>query len=188
MPSPPPLEPSCTYHIYNRGNNGDDLFFEERNYAYFLKLYAQHIVPVIETFAYCLMRNHFHLLIRVKDGSRVGEASHAFGKLFQSYTQAINKAHGCTGSLFEHPFHRRLITTDVYFACALTYIHQNPQKHGFVQDFRDWPHSSYHVLVSDVRTRLMREEVMSRFGGCEAFVEAHKLPSREAWLDEQDFD
>jgi REP element-mobilizing transposase RayT len=65
--TPPPLEPGCYYHIYNRGNNGEDLFREQRNYAYFFKLYAHLVSPVADTFVYCLMRNHFHLLIRIKD-------------------------------------------------------------------------------------------------------------------------
>ena len=55
-----------TYHIYNRGNNGEDLFREERNYSYFLNLFAEKVYPVVDIFSYCLMRNHFHLVIRVK--------------------------------------------------------------------------------------------------------------------------
>jgi hypothetical protein len=53
--------------IYNRGNNGENLFREQRNYPYFLKLYAKHIEPIAETYAYCLLRNHFHLLVKIKD-------------------------------------------------------------------------------------------------------------------------
>jgi hypothetical protein len=49
----------------------------------------------------------------------------------------------------------------------------NPQKHGFVHDFRDWPFSSYHALVSNKPTRLAREEVLVRFGGLAAFEAAH---------------
>jgi len=60
------LEPGRYYHIFNRGIDGTNIFLEERNYAYFLNLYAKHIEPVAETFAYCLMRNHFHLLARIK--------------------------------------------------------------------------------------------------------------------------
>ena len=61
-----PLHPGVFYHIYNRGNNGEDLFIEARNYPYFLALYAKYVEPVAETFAYCLMKNHFHLLVRIK--------------------------------------------------------------------------------------------------------------------------
>lgn len=61
-----PLEPGYCYHIYNRGNNRENLFREEDNYRYFLDRYFHYLSPVVDTFAYCLLKNHFHLLIRVK--------------------------------------------------------------------------------------------------------------------------
>jgi REP element-mobilizing transposase RayT len=61
-----PLIPGCYYHIYNRGNNGENIFREERNYRYFLQLYVKYIVPIAVTYAYCLLANHFHLLVRIK--------------------------------------------------------------------------------------------------------------------------
>ena len=61
------LEPGQYYRIFNRGNNREKLFVEERNYRYFLELYAKHIMPVAETYAYCLLRNHFHILVRIQD-------------------------------------------------------------------------------------------------------------------------
>ncbi|MDD2814449.1 MAG: hypothetical protein PHP00_01760 [Thiotrichaceae bacterium] len=60
-----PLIEGQYYHIYNRGNNGENIFFEARNYEYFFKLYIRHIYPIAETYAYCLMRNHFHLLVKI---------------------------------------------------------------------------------------------------------------------------
>ncbi len=61
------LQPSQYYHIYNRGNNRENIFVSEENYRYFLKLYAVHIEPVADTYAYCLLKNHFHVLVRIKD-------------------------------------------------------------------------------------------------------------------------
>ena len=62
-----PLEFGVIYHIYNCGNNGETIFPEERNYKYFMQLYGKYIAPIADTFAYCLLRNHFHLLVRIKD-------------------------------------------------------------------------------------------------------------------------
>ncbi|MBI1800097.1 MAG: transposase [Chloroflexi bacterium] len=70
MSKPAPLAYGQYYHIYSRGNNRGDIFKDTRNYAYFLKLYAHHIEPIADTYAYCLMRNHFHVLIRVRDNPR----------------------------------------------------------------------------------------------------------------------
>ena len=66
MTSPTALLHNVIYHIYNRGVNRENIFIEERNYAYFSSLYIKYIEPVAETFAYCLLRNHFHILVRIK--------------------------------------------------------------------------------------------------------------------------
>jgi len=60
-----PLLPENWYHIYNRGINVEILFFEKRNYDFFLKLLARHVLAVAEIYAYCLLPNHFHMLVRV---------------------------------------------------------------------------------------------------------------------------
>jgi len=62
---PEPLAPGEYYHIYHRGNNREKLFRQERNYDYFMRLYAQYIAPVAFTYAFCLLRNHFHLLVQI---------------------------------------------------------------------------------------------------------------------------
>ena len=115
------LQPGFYYHIYNRGNNGENIFIEERNYPYFLQLYTKYIVPITETYAYCLLRNHFHLLVRIKEqdcqSSKDWQSlrpskttpSRAFSNLFSTYTKAINKSCQRSGSLFEKPFHQKIV-------------------------------------------------------------------------------
>lgn len=200
MSKPAPLEHGKYYHIYNRGNNRENVFIEERNYAHFLKLYAHHIEPVAETFAYCLLKNHFHFLVRIKNPKGLGDPSgldktpdpsQSFSNLFNAYAKAINKAYGRTGSLFQHPFGRIEVDSDAYFLRLVTYIHQNPQKHGFVDDFRDWPYSSYTAHLSTRPTRLRRDDVLGWFNGEAKFVEAHRLAVAEsevAALAPEDFD
>ncbi len=63
---PIPLEYGKFYHIYNRGINGCNLFRENENYEYFLGLYDKYISPIADTYAWVLMRNHFHVLVRIK--------------------------------------------------------------------------------------------------------------------------
>ncbi len=71
MTSPSPLLYDTYYHIYNRGVNRENIFVEERNYDLFLKLLEKHLLPVIDLLAYCMLRNHFHLLVRVKSEEEV---------------------------------------------------------------------------------------------------------------------
>jgi putative transposase len=197
MPSPPPLSYDCYYHIYNRGNNRETLFKEERNYRHFLKLYAKHIEPISDTFAYCLLPNHFHLLVRIKgeeeieaetqtlkvsETFRVLVPSQQFPNLFNAYTKSINKAYARTGSLFEHPFGRNPVDSDAYFTQLIVYIHQNPQRHGLISDFRDWPYSSYQTLFSAQPTRLKREAVLDWFGGIQRVAAQHQSPINQAGI------
>ena len=96
-----------------------------------------------------------------------------FNNLFNSYAKAINKAYNRTGSLFQKRFGRIEVTSDSYFLALINYIHRNPQKHGFVEDFQDYPYSSYQVMLSDKATRLKREEVLAWFAGKERFEQFH---------------
>lgn len=178
-----PLIPGRYYHVFNRGNNREDLFIEDRNYAYFLKLFAKHVSPQVHTYAYCLLRNHFHVLIRVKDESeqpkriqhsdRLDPATRGFTSMFQAYAMAANKAYGRTGKLFQEHFARIEVGSDAYLIGVACYIHLNPQNHGMVQDFRAWEWSSYRPLLSEQPTALRRDEVFAWFGGRERFATHH---------------
>jgi putative transposase len=212
MANPIPLEPGKYYHIYNRGNNRENIFNEERNYTYFLKLYAYHVGSIADTFAYCLLRNHFHLFVRVKDltgfptSGEISEGrqspvtnenlsglnpSQAFSNFFNAYAKSFNKAYHRVGALFQRPFGRIEVTTVVYLFRLVTYIHQNPQRHGFIADFREWPYSSYHTLLSEKATYLKRQDVLEWFGGRDGLMAVHDQPFPEglvAALAPEDFD
>jgi len=65
------LKPDKFYHIYNHGNGNDNVFFNNDNYIYFLTKYKEYISPIADTYAYCLMPNHFHLLIKFKSEENI---------------------------------------------------------------------------------------------------------------------
>lgn len=168
------------YHIYNRGINRENIFFEARNYRFFMDLYGKYIEPLADTYAYCLLRNHFHLLARIKardelaDAARDGDPTRAFSNLFNAYAKAINKAYDRTGGLFQGRFGRVEVTSSRYFTRLVSYIHLNPQKHGFVEDFREYPYSSYNALVGGKRTRVKRQEVLAWFGNQDSLIAFHQ--------------
>ena len=189
MSSPEALIPGQYYHIYNRGNNRETLFRETKNYMYYLNLYAKYIHPIADTYAYCPMSNHFHLLVRLKSSdeqtrtgsvSKLREPSRQFNNLFITYAKAFNKVYQRTGALFESPFERKRIENNAYLFHLVTYIHRNPQKHGFVDDFRDWPYSSYAVIQSTKPTQVSRDTVLNWFGGQRGFEQAHTQDADEA--------
>jgi REP element-mobilizing transposase RayT len=177
------------YHIYNRGNNGIDIFFETENYHYFLRLYAKYIEPIAETFAWCLLKNHFHILVRIKEkdeikcmelsyntteNPKVINPSRQFSHFFNAYTQAINKRHNRTGSLFERTFERKLVTSETYFQQLIFYIHNNPVHHGFINKISLYPWSSYKTILSTQPTKLKRLEVIELYEDLENFIFYHQ--------------
>ena len=172
------LEYGKIYHIENRGINKGDVFFETKNYEYFLNLYAKHIDPIAETYAWCLMKNHFHLLVKIKNESQISETRNPyqyFSNLFNAYAKGINKAYGRTSSLFQKKFKRKLVDSETYFKNLILYIHNNPINHGICDNAMDYAWSSYLIHVSDKKTNLKKAEVLDLFDDVENFKTAHEL-------------
>ena len=180
------LEPDKYYHLYTRGNNKETLFRHPENYALFLQLYRKYIVPCADTFAYCLLPNHVHFLVRVKgeealqpqwvtEGTaKLVSVERQLGHLLNAYAKTINNRYGRIGRLFQHRFGRKEVASEAYFTRLIFYIHFNPQHHGLIKDFRDWPCSSYHSMLSKGKTALERDEVLEWFGGREEYKRFHK--------------
>jgi hypothetical protein len=179
-----PLTEGSYFHIYNRGVNGEDIFKEQRNYYYFLQQYNLYCSDVLETLAYALLKNHFHLLVFVKENVWIPKnsghgmvqlnASRQLSHFFNSYAQAVNKANNRTGPLFESPFERKLIDNDNYLTSMIYYCHFNAQLHEFVKDFRDWEFSSYYSILENNNNFVASEKVLNWFGEVEAFEKAHE--------------
>ena len=171
------LEPGKFYHLYTRGNNKETLFRELDNYHYFLQLYRKYVAPYADTYAYCLLPNHVHFLIRIKeedalkpqwlmeDDTRLISINRQLGHLLNAYAKAVNAKYGRIGRLFQHRFGRKEVSSDAYFTRLIFYIHFNPQHHGLSDDFSRWPYSSYQSILSRSKTALQREEVLAWFGG-----------------------
>jgi len=174
-----PLKHGKFYHIYNRGINGDKLFYEDDNYNYFLKLYDKHINVIADTYGYCLMSNHFHFLIKIKEENEVltipiKEPHQYFSNLFNAYTKAINKRYNRNSSLFQRTFKRKLIDNDSYFIKLVLYINTNPVHHQICEGPQDYTWSSYNYHVSSMPTNLKRDEVIDWFDNIDNFKSVHK--------------
>jgi len=198
------LVPNSFYHIYNRGIDGCQIFKEATNYEHFLSLYDKYVSPISDTYAWVLMGNHFHLLVRIKSpddiqnpqGFRNLEGlkmtvekriNQHFSNLFNAYTKAFNKKYERTGSLFEHTFRRKLIDNVDYLRQVILYIHNNPVHHGFCEHPREYPWSSYLTCISIKPTKLNRESVIGWFDSETNFITMHneKLKTDEIndWLE-----
>lgn len=173
------LEPDYFYHIYNRGNNKENLFFEDSNYLHFLNLLKKHVMPIADVYAYCLLKNHFHLLVKIKLSEELLEKntnklSQSFSNLFNAYSKAINKKYNREGSLFKVRFKRNRITDMTYLMNVVSYIHLNPVKHGFTSNFKEYAHSSFKSILSSKPTVLKRTELIEIFEDKENFIKVHE--------------
>lgn len=186
------------YHIYNRGNNRENIFYKKDNYNYFLRKYDYYLSDYLETFAYCLLPNHFHLLVRVKPYSAFPQkdkgqrfidsesrVSEQFRLLFMSYAKAINIQEDRVGSLFQKNFRRKLVDNDRYLSNLVYYIHSNPQLHGINEDFKNYPHSSYGRMLIDKPSKLLKGETLQWFGNKEGYEIFHS--QKHVLNDMQDY-
>ncbi len=153
------LETEVFYHIYNRTNNGELLFKSDANRLYFLKKYAMYLSGYIKTYAYCLMGNHFHLLVQVCTEEAIINTikktpeekrldlhqqvltqatdsvnfsliiNKQFNRWFTAYAMAFNKQHQRMGNLFHRPFKQLKLVDDVHLMQLVYYIHANPSLH-----------------------------------------------------------
>ena len=166
------------YHVYNRGNNSENIFVEEKNYNYFLEKLKKYILPIADVYAYCLLKNHFHIVLRIKDKinlpEKFKEKIHLpFSNLFNSYSKSINKAYDRTGSLFQEHLQRNRIENEEYLRQLILYVHLNPVKHKFSKDFQSYRHSSYRSYLSDKQSSIDREFILELFNDLENFIFCH---------------
>jgi len=174
-----PLLPDRYYHIYNRGNNREKLFLHEDDYWLFLEKFTQYMSDYCQCFAYCLLPNHFHFLIKVNDsddedyGKLVSEKFRCF---FQTYAASFNKLYNRRGSLFTKNFKRIQVGTMEYLKYLVYYIHSNPQKHEYFDSFVDYEYSSYRSILNGGSTFILKDDLLEWFNNDrEEYVEFHQV-------------
>lgn len=166
------------YHVYNRGNNKENIFIEEKNYNYFLEKMKKYFLPIADVYAYCLLKNHFHIVLRIKDKAELpeklkGKIHLPFSNLFNSYAKSINTAYNRTGSLFQEHLQRNRVENEEYLKQLIVYVHLNPVKHKFTKSFETYLHSSYRSFMSNKETSIDRDFILGLFGGLESFKFYH---------------
>ena len=188
------------YHIYNRGANRENIFFERGDYDVFLEKYIYYLYPAMETLSWCLMKNHFHALIRIRTETEQvflykkmadsfktsrfhGEISpeikpynapRQLAHFMNSYTRFVNRRLNRKGTLVEGPLKRKNITDESYLAHLICYIHRNPIHHGLTENYSDYTYSSYTDFINGSSSFTAKNKVMDLFGGIENFVDAHE--------------
>ncbi|SEW38547.1 hypothetical protein SAMN05421841_2479 [Chryseobacterium wanjuense] len=174
------FEFDSVYHIFSHVNGKELIFREETNYQFFLKQLDKYILPIADIYSYCLLPNHFHVLLRFKNIEGVNvENEHQslmknFGNFLNSYAKAFNKRYNRKGALFLNAVKRKKISDEKYLLKVVHYIHNNPVNHGFVNNIDQWKHSSYNSYLNpEKESKLNRKEIMQYFDSLDVFKNYH---------------
>lgn len=138
--------PGAWYHVMNRGRRGEEIFSSSKDFGVFIELLKESAEQwYVRVSAYCLMSNHYHLLIQTPEGN----LSRFMRRLNGVYTQRYNRAHDCDGQLFRGRYKAILVEEDHYLLELVRYIHRNPLKSGIVKDIDQYAWSSHGDYLSD---------------------------------------
>jgi len=168
------------YHVYNRGVNKTDIFKTQKDYEVFLHRLKENLFPNLidkkklswlerrrktlpansfDLICYCLMPNHFHLLIQQKTDLPITKL---ISKVCTSYSMCFNKKHGRVGAVFQDQFKSVLVEGNEQLLWMSYYIHKNPIEAGFVMDLKDYKWSSYlEYLNCGGNFKLCKKEIIT---------------------------
>ena len=180
--------PDTHYHVCHHANSEELLFRSDENYRYLLRLTVKYICPVANVLAYCLMPNHFHLLIRtcgletLQDKMRQKPKTESpdsfliqqFSNLCNAYSKAFNRLYNRRGALFRRTLQRKHITNDRQLLNTLIYIHQNPVHHGFTPNWEDWQYSSVHNYLTEKPGNVSTKDIYQKIGTKLEFRKMHE--------------
>jgi len=167
--------PGAWYHVMNRGRRREKIFLDSNDYQTFISLLQETDERWnIKIAAYCLMSNHYHLLVHTP----VGNLSRCMRHINGIYTQRFNRCHNHDGQLFRGRYKAVLIDADNHLLEVLRYIHRNPLRAGLGKDLQDYSYSSHHGYMSTAKKWdwLKKDILLSMFS-------KNKTDQKTAYLD-----
>ena len=188
------FENGCFYHMYNKVVSEVTLFAAQKDYHIFLERYHRYFSEYFDTYAYCLIPNHYHFLVRVKDdilpaikkentlaatqyinGERPLNfvIENQLSRMFSGIAMSFNKRHSRVGPVFKEGTKRVLLKTESRIIHQLCYIHHNPIHHKLVTNYKDWSYSSYRSYICDDPSSISKTLMLNIIGGTEVFHQLH---------------
>ncbi len=204
MPTPEelkaPFSSNCFYHIVCKSIDGLPLFHDIKDYSIFLERFKKFNHGFLDIWAYCLLLNHAHFIIKVKSAASIESyisellpeqrtktmisfladtnnesltdavIERQMNSFLVSYANYINNKYNRKGGIFQKPFKRIQISSDGHLQQAIVYVHANAQKHGIVNDFKTYGYSSYNEAINNYTDS---KSVIDFFGGVEKYMQVH---------------
>jgi len=157
--------PNALYHVTSRGDRREDIYDDDEDRMIFLNILGKVVTDYNWLcHGYCLMSNHYHLIIETLDSN----LSKGMRQLKGVYTQATNRRHNRTGHLFQGRYKAILVDKESYLLELARYVVLNPLRaKGMVHNIEDWPWSNYLSMIgkAEIFDWLTTDWVLSQFGG-----------------------
>ena len=182
MSTPPRyLQIGIPYHVYNRGNRKNKIFLNVKDYQRFLRKLKEYTKKFdVSLVCYCLMPNHFHLLLVQKDESAITKFMLS---LCTSYSKYFNIKHELVGRLFQARFRTKIVETDEYLLHLSRYIHLNPVELTRMNPV-DYPYSSYKNYLGTKKSDWVKPNFILNFFNRDKMIPYLKTyPSYEKFVE-----
>jgi REP element-mobilizing transposase RayT len=180
------LCPGKVYHVYNRAVGDEVLFRTDHCFFHFISKLKKFVLPVVRIYAYCLLPNHFHLLVQIRQADELVDlfgsyqkirltekVNQCFSNFFNSFAVSTNRMFSRKGKLFMLPYKRILVDDETYLKHLVHYVHRNPIHHGLVNDYATWPFSTYKFYTCELNSFIETGNILELFGGIEEFKRFH---------------
>lgn len=190
--------------MYNKAIDKRKLFYEDVDYQRFLNNFKKYFSPYLDVISFCLIPNHFHFMIRIKEEKNVDIAfiksedtvasrkyilkelswsdflSDQFRRAFSSHALFINRKYQLHGPLFMKKIKRTEVSSEQKYYSLMCYIHHNPIHHGLSSSFKGWTYSSYQEYLHDSNYTVSDSELTilgmgDKIKGKEEFIKMHEL-------------
>jgi REP element-mobilizing transposase RayT len=168
------VEPGLFYHICNRAVGNEQLFRHFFDYNDWMMDLEKIILPVANLHAYCILDNHYHLLVRIRECTNGMAFSKSVNRLQSIHAKRFNYKYQRKGSLFISPFNRIPVKDDAQLAWVLWYIHRNPLHHGKTENWEDYSYSSYCYYKYNRASFLDTSYMFDFFGGQDQLIQHHQ--------------
>ncbi|NUN70032.1 MAG: transposase [Bacteroidetes bacterium] len=154
-------QPGHYYHIFNRGAQKLEIFYEPKNYEYLLSIFQRNMDKYGVTIAaVCLMPNHYHIILSQGEEGSIGRFLRTS---FNTYVQGMNKVYRRHGTLFQGQCKVKHIDSDEYLVQVVRYVHRNPVEAGYVDDPKAWQYSNYAEWIGERNGALMDEALLRAY-------------------------
>ncbi len=176
------MEPEHYYHVYNRANAFEKLFHNDENYGFFMEKTNRYLPEIATVYAYALLPNHFHFLIKTHPKESIelrsgleysARISQVFSNLFNSYTKSFNRYYRRRGTLFSRHFKSRLVTTMSYRTNCVLYLHHNGVHHNLCQEPDEWLYTSHEKFINNTESPEVAEAI-AWFGSLDNYLKAYR--------------